>query len=254
MSASSMPQVVDLVGCSLGRQPHCLSPKDLSISRSIPELESCSAVQAAALASCTLGSQSLGLSAQSQPTHNATHLLPHCAGGGGGYGGREEANPFEAADKSRAEADNLFSNDNTGIDFDAYDDIPVEATGNDVPAAINTFADVDLGEALAVNVSFQAQKASCMTHCACCVPDGGLPRRRRQVKKAKCNVAQSLQHATCNPAGFCYRSYALAASVICWGCALSVGASQGVSGWSPNGHAQPRCPAFHLAPAGLSIA
>eukprot|EP00891_Asterochloris_glomerata_P006204 jgi/Astpho2/6204/Aster-03611 len=74
------------------------------------------------------------------------------AGGGGGYGGREEANPFEAADKSRAEADNLFSNDNTGIDFDAYDDIPVEATGNDVPAAINTFADVDLGEALAVNV------------------------------------------------------------------------------------------------------
>ena len=173
-SASSVPQVVDLVGCSLGRQPDCLSSKDLSISRSNFELDSCSAVQAAALASCSLDSQSLGLSAQSQPTHNATHLLPHCAGGGGGYGGREEANPFEAADKSRAEADNLFSNDNTGIDFDAYDDIPVEATGNDVPAAINTFADVDLGEALAVNVSFQAPKASCMPHCACCVPDGGF--------------------------------------------------------------------------------
>lgn len=105
--------------------------------------------------------------------HDATHLLLCCAGGGGGYGGREEANPFEAADKSRAEADNLFSNDNTGIDFDAYDDIPVEATGNDVPAAINTFADVDLGEALAVNVSCRAGNPSCMLRAWWCFEGGG---------------------------------------------------------------------------------
>lgn len=52
----------------------------------------------------------------------------------------------------KKEADGMFSSENTGINFEAYDDIPVEATGQDVPAAINTFDDVELGAALAANV------------------------------------------------------------------------------------------------------
>ena len=51
------------------------------------------------------------------------------------------------------EADTLFGGENTGINFDAYEDIPVEATGDDVPEPISTFADVDLGPALMANVA-----------------------------------------------------------------------------------------------------
>ena len=46
-------------------------------------------------------------------------------GGGGGYSAREE-DPFAADDARKAEVDQIFAGDNTGIDFDAYEDIPVE--------------------------------------------------------------------------------------------------------------------------------
>lgn len=71
---------------------------------------------------------------------------------GGGWGGDREEDPFKADEALKKEADGMFSNENTGINFEAYDDIPVEATGQDVPAAINTFDDVELGAALAANV------------------------------------------------------------------------------------------------------
>ena len=32
----------------------------------------------------------------------------------------------------------MFGTGNSGINFDKYEDIPVEATGNDVPAHIST--------------------------------------------------------------------------------------------------------------------
>ena len=35
----------------------------------------------------------------------------------------------------------LFSTSNTGINFKNYEDIPVEATGNDVPPCITNFAE-----------------------------------------------------------------------------------------------------------------
>ena len=56
-----------------------------------------------------------------------------------------EENPFEADDRIKADADALFAGENTGINFDAYEDIPVEATGETVPDPITTFTDVDLG-------------------------------------------------------------------------------------------------------------
>ena len=71
---------------------------------------------------------------------------------GGGWGGEREEDPFAADEARKKEADGMFSGENTGINFEAYDDIPVEATGQNVPAAINTFDEVELGPALAANV------------------------------------------------------------------------------------------------------
>nr|GMD20705.1 DEAD-box ATP-dependent RNA helicase 11-like [Ipomoea batatas] len=42
--------------------------------------------------------------------------------------------------------------ENSGINFDAYEDIPVETSGENVPPPVNTFAEIDLGEALNNNI------------------------------------------------------------------------------------------------------
>lgn len=57
-----------------------------------------------------------------------------------------ESNPF-ANDEEPA-----FDGDNTGINFDAYEDIPVDTSGQDVPPPVNTFAEIDLGDALNENI------------------------------------------------------------------------------------------------------
>lgn len=82
-------------------------------------------------------------------------------GGGGGYGGgrrggrrgwdREE-NPFEQQERKDAEEAGMFEEENTGINFDAYEDIPVETSGRDCPEPMNTFQDCDMPESLALNV------------------------------------------------------------------------------------------------------
>jgi ATP-dependent RNA helicase DDX3X len=73
--------------------------------------------------------------------------------GGGGRGQRggweREANPF-ANDEPVSET--IFEAENTGINFDAYEDIPVETSGHDVPPPVNTFAEIDLGPALNENI------------------------------------------------------------------------------------------------------
>ncbi|XP_027348600.1 DEAD-box ATP-dependent RNA helicase 37-like [Abrus precatorius] len=79
-------------------------------------------------------------------------------GRGGGWGnrsvgwdrGRErEVNPFGDDDN----AEQAFSDqENTGINFDAYEDIPVETSGDNVPQPVNTFAEIDLGEGLNQNI------------------------------------------------------------------------------------------------------
>ncbi|CAH2058351.1 unnamed protein product [Thlaspi arvense] len=79
-------------------------------------------------------------------------------GGGGGWNNRSggwdrrerEANPFENDD---AEPEPAFAEqDNTAINFDAYEDIPIETSGDNVPPPVNTFAEIDLGEALNLNI------------------------------------------------------------------------------------------------------
>ncbi|KAM4699708.1 ATP-dependent RNA helicase DDX3X isoform 2-T2 [Discoglossus pictus] len=46
----------------------------------------------------------------------------------------------------------LFSGSNTGINFEKYDDIPVEATGNTCPPHIECFQDVCMGEIIMGNI------------------------------------------------------------------------------------------------------
>ncbi|XP_075815131.1 ATP-dependent RNA helicase DDX3Y isoform X2 [Microtus pennsylvanicus] len=46
----------------------------------------------------------------------------------------------------------LFSGGNTGINFEKYDDIPVEATGSNCPPHIENFSDVEMGEIIMGNI------------------------------------------------------------------------------------------------------
>ncbi|XP_072957281.1 DEAD-box ATP-dependent RNA helicase 37-like [Typha angustifolia] len=85
--------------------------------------------------------------------------------GGGGYGGgkggwssrtggwdrrEREANPFANDDDTPEVA--FDDQENSGINFDAYEDIPVETSGDNVPPPVNTFAEIDLGDALNENI------------------------------------------------------------------------------------------------------
>jgi hypothetical protein len=46
----------------------------------------------------------------------------------------------------------LFEKPNTGINFDKYEEIPVEATGENTPSRIEKFSDLDLGPVIANNI------------------------------------------------------------------------------------------------------
>jgi len=68
---------------------------------------------------------------------------------GGGRGGRE-LNPFPLEEATPEVA--IFNQENNGINFDAYEDIPVETSGENIPQSVNTFAEIDLGPALNENI------------------------------------------------------------------------------------------------------
>ncbi|KAL8467405.1 hypothetical protein ACS0TY_030885 [Phlomoides rotata] len=73
--------------------------------------------------------------------------------GSGGWGGRErDINPFENDDVDDDTELKFNEQENTGINFDAYEDIPVETSGDSVPPPVNTFAEIDLGDALNLNI------------------------------------------------------------------------------------------------------
>ncbi|KAL9233014.1 hypothetical protein vseg_008058 [Gypsophila vaccaria] len=69
----------------------------------------------------------------------------------GGWDSRREVNPFENGNEEVAEQA-FGDQENTGINFDAYEDIPVETSGENVPPPVNTFADIDLGNELNANI------------------------------------------------------------------------------------------------------
>ncbi|EDV94811.1 ATP-dependent RNA helicase bel isoform X2 [Drosophila grimshawi] len=72
-------------------------------------------------------------------------------GGGGSGGGNTDYTKLLARDE-RLETE-LFGVGNTGINFDKYEDIPVEATGQNVPPHITSFDDVQLTEIIRNNVN-----------------------------------------------------------------------------------------------------
>ncbi|XP_043701871.1 DEAD-box ATP-dependent RNA helicase 37-like [Telopea speciosissima] len=69
---------------------------------------------------------------------------------------RQQPNPFDVADKfaelgvTEEETDD---GGDEGINFDAYEDIPIETSGLDVPSPVTTFAEIDLGKALTENIT-----------------------------------------------------------------------------------------------------
>lgn len=73
----------------------------------------------------------------------ALHLRPdkfHSHFSFGLVGGHAaDVDPFAEDEARKKTVDNLFQSDNSGINFDAYDDIPVEATGRDCPKEITSF-------------------------------------------------------------------------------------------------------------------
>nr|XP_043625043.1 DEAD-box ATP-dependent RNA helicase 52-like [Erigeron canadensis] len=61
------------------------------------------------------------------------------------------ANRFNQLSVNEKETE-FEKDDNTGINFDAYEDIPVDVTGSDVPDPVNKFTDIDLGRVLNENI------------------------------------------------------------------------------------------------------
>ncbi|XP_066337323.1 DEAD-box ATP-dependent RNA helicase 52C-like [Miscanthus floridulus] len=96
------------------------------------------------------------------PPRSTADLLSRPTAAGGFGGGRprgrwdREPDPFADSDPaptSLSAADTPFEeHQNTGINFDAYENIPVETSGRDVPPPVSTFAEIDLGEALNDNI------------------------------------------------------------------------------------------------------
>lgn len=105
------------------------------------------------------------------PTESNNHhrVTPSRGGfrgrGGGRRGGRSwappsrsfysdpEPNPFEVFEKfDELEVVEETEANGGGLNFDAYEDIPVECTGSDIPAPAGTFADIDLGDSVNENV------------------------------------------------------------------------------------------------------
>ncbi|XP_026860985.2 DEAD-box helicase 3 X-linked a isoform X3 [Electrophorus electricus] len=81
------------------------------------------------------------------------------AGGGGMGNSRWVEESRDEEDWSKPTPPNerleheLFSGSNTGINFEKYDDIPVEATGSNCPGPIENFHDVDMGEIIMGNIN-----------------------------------------------------------------------------------------------------
>jgi len=76
-------------------------------------------------------------------------------GGGGGRGGHVEDWTKPTARNERVEMELFGTGEggSGGINFDRYEDIPVEATGNDVPAGIESFAEVELTPIIESNIA-----------------------------------------------------------------------------------------------------
>ncbi|XP_077088178.1 DEAD-box helicase 3 X-linked b isoform X2 [Siphateles boraxobius] len=78
-------------------------------------------------------------------------------GGGGnsrwGEDSREEEDWSKPLPPNERQEHELFAASNTGINFEKYDDIPVEATGQNCPQHIESFQDLEMGEIIMGNIA-----------------------------------------------------------------------------------------------------
>ena len=103
----------------------------------------------------------------STPPPPAVSAPPPANSRWGGGGGRSGGSFGRAASNTRTggweREVNPFGDDvdveppfdqqeNSGINFDAYDDIPVDTSGDNVPPPVNAFSEIDLGDALNLNI------------------------------------------------------------------------------------------------------
>uniref|UniRef100_A0A8C5FUX5 RNA helicase n=1 Tax=Gadus morhua TaxID=8049 RepID=A0A8C5FUX5_GADMO len=71
----------------------------------------------------------------------------------GGRSDRGKSAYFNDRGSGGTRGSELFSGGNTGINFEKYDDIPVDATGNNCPPHIDSFHDVEMGEIIMCNIN-----------------------------------------------------------------------------------------------------
>ncbi|EFJ44800.1 hypothetical protein VOLCADRAFT_82651 [Volvox carteri f. nagariensis] len=71
--------------------------------------------------------------------------------GGMGFN-RPYDDPFKKAEQEKAEIDALYGAENTGINFDAYEEIPVETSGKDVPQPVHSFEELNLPQCMMDNI------------------------------------------------------------------------------------------------------
>ncbi|KAK4779578.1 hypothetical protein SAY87_015684 [Trapa incisa] len=143
-----------------GSSANCVSGDSSQTSRNVyvpPHLRNRPAVSVpsaptSAAPAAVSGQSGYGGSRWGGPQNDYSSRSGYTGGGGRGRwgGGRDqEVNPFG----DDVDAEQAFSErENSGINFDAYEDIPVETSGQNIPAPVNTFAEIDLGEALKANI------------------------------------------------------------------------------------------------------
>ncbi|XP_078613411.1 ATP-dependent RNA helicase DDX3X-like isoform X4 [Branchiostoma floridae x Branchiostoma japonicum] len=86
-----------------------------------------------------------------QPSNNRWSRDDRKAGGDN-YPPPEDADWSKPLPRNERMERELFGKSNTGINFDKYEDIPVEATGESCPQHISEFTDLDLGEIISNNI------------------------------------------------------------------------------------------------------
>ncbi|KAJ9140961.1 hypothetical protein P3X46_031550 [Hevea brasiliensis] len=59
---------------------------------------------------------------------------------------------FDELEITEDDGSNINTKENSAINFDAYEDIPVEVTGSHIPPPVNTFTEIDLGQGLNDNI------------------------------------------------------------------------------------------------------
>ncbi|WCJ29670.1 ATP-dependent RNA helicase DED1 [Euphorbia peplus] len=95
-------------------------------------------------------------SPDAEPPHPGPSRRPRGRGRGGRATSHRVNVPSDLTDRFEVTKDDDHdgvNNENSGgINFDAYEDIPVEVTGTDIPAPVSTFTEIDLGEGLNENI------------------------------------------------------------------------------------------------------